>query len=163
MAVTDTLENKVNDDIIDIVIPEVRKQRFRIDGDNARILELDVSDMSIITRLDNTYRKLTALMEEVANNLDVSDDDTGIEIIEKTSDSLQTIDTKMRNLIDELFGTNVSEVCVPSGSMYDLYNGKYRFEHILEVLFGLYEDNITKEYEKLKSRVSKHTDKYTRK
>ena len=162
MAVTDTLENKVNDDIIDIVIPEVKKKRFRIDGDNNRILELDVSDMSIITRLDSTYRKLTELMEDVANSMSEEDED-GIEIIAKTSDSLQTIDTKMRRLIDELFESNVSEVCVPSGSMYDLYNGKYRFEHILEVLFGLYEENITKEYEKLKSRVSKHTDKYTRK
>ena len=163
MAVTDTLENKVNDDIIDIVIPEIKKKRFRIDGDNDRILELDVSDMSIITRLDSTYHKLTELMEDVANSMGNDEDEDGIEIITKTSDSLQTIDNKMRSLIDELFNSNVCEVCAPSGSMYDLYNGKYRFEHILEVLFGLYEENITKEYEKLKSRVSKHTDKYTRK
>ena len=164
MALADTLDkNTVNDDIIDIVIPEVQKKRFRIDGDNDRILELDVSDMSIITRLDDTYKKLTELMKDAADAL-VDDEETeGSEVITKTSEALKDIDAKMRNLIDNLFESNVSEVCAPSGSMYDLYNGKYRFEHILEVLFSLYEENITKEYEKLKSRVSKHTDKYVRK
>ena len=165
MALTDTLADKQPmDDVIDITIPEVRKKRFRIDGDNNRIVELDTSDMSIITRLDDTYAKLNELKQDAATTVSAeSEDESDEEIIKKASETLKTIDTKMRNLIDNLFEADVSEVCAPSGSMYDLYNGKYRFEHILEVLFGLYEENIAKEYDKLKSRVSKHTAKYVKK
>lgn len=163
MALADTLEKKnTANDIIDIELPEIRKKRFRIDKDDNRILELDTSDMSIISRLDDTYAKLQELLKDASEAVGDSDETRGAdEIISKTSKTLTSIDNKMRTLIDELFDADVSDVCAPSGSMYDLYNGKYRFEHILEVLFALYEENITKEFEKLKSRVSKHTDKYT--
>lgn len=151
-------EKKVSDDIIDVDLSETQKKRFRIDGDNDRILELNTSDLSVINRLEPTYEKLNSLMKK-AITLEASESEE-IELGE-LSEILKSVDKEMRSLIDELFDAPVSEVCAPSGTMYDPFNGTFRFEHIINVILGLYEQNMKKEFEQVKKRVSKHTKKYT--
>ena len=148
--------------IIDIDLSATRKKRIRVDGDDNRILELDTSDMNIVVRLRDGYEKLESLMKEI-NDLQFSDTGDIKTDITELGDAVEDIDTKMRNVLDEIFDSNVSEICAPSGSMYDMFNGEYRFEHILKALTPLYENNIDKEYEKMKKRVQKHTDKYVKK
>ena len=63
----------------------------------------------------------------------------------KLADSLKDIDTKIRDIVDYIFDSNVSEICAPYGSMYDVVNGKCRFECIIESLSTLYENNIIEE------------------
>ena len=53
-------------------------------------------------------------------------------------------------------------MCV-DGSMYDLFNGKFRFEHIIEKLSDLYGNNMKDEFKAVNARVKKHTAKYTKK
>ena len=157
-----------HEDVVDVRFDEVRKKRFRFDGDNNRILELDTSDFSTINRIEDSYPKLVAL-EQKANLLKVagvnSDDDTLDEAVEKVniSQTLREIDSEMRDIMDYIFDANVSEVCAPSGSMFDPFNGKFRYEHILDKLTGLYETNLDKEYELFRKRINKHTDKYIKK
>ena len=45
--------------------------------------------------------------------------------------------------------------------MYDVVNGKCRFECIIESLSTLYENNIIEETKNMENRVKKHTEKYT--
>lgn len=148
--------------IIDIDLSATRKQKIRVDGDDNRILELDISDMNIIVRLRDGYEKLESLMKQI-NDLQISDTGDIKTDVTELGNVVEDIDTQMRNILDEIFDSNVSEICAPSGSMYDMFNGEYRFEHILEVLTPLYENNIDEEYEKMKKRVQKHTDKYVKK
>lgn len=148
--------------IIDIDLSATRKKKIRVDGDDNRILELDTSDMNIVVRLRDGYEKLESLMKEI-NDLQISDTGDIKTDITELGNVVEDIDTKMRNVLDEIFDSNVSEICAPSGSMYDIFNGEYRFEHILKALTPLYENNIDKEYEKMKKRVQKHTDKYVKK
>lgn len=143
--------------IIDIDLSVTRKKRFRIDGDDSRILELNTSDMNILLRLDEVEEKLNKLADSVT--FDSNDDEHAEENVKK----LLSTDKEMRELMDYLFDSNVSDICAPSGSMYDPFNGKYRFEHIIETLFTLYEDNIAAEYKKMSKNVQKHTAKYTKK
>ena len=49
MALTD---NKINDEIIDLNIDGIKKQRFRINGDPDSIIELNLSDLNIRERLE---------------------------------------------------------------------------------------------------------------
>ncbi len=144
--------NKKND-VIDLDFSVMQKKRFRIDKDNNRILELNTSDMNIIARLEESYPKIDSIVEQVS----APDDEANVDV-----KALKKLDDDLRTLIDYIFDSKVSEVCAPDGSMYDLFNGQFRFEHIFEVLFGLYEDNINREYKKLTTRVNKHTDKYTK-
>lgn len=160
MALTDTEEKtKVADNVVDIDLSPIKKQSFRINGDNDKMLELNTSDMNIVVRLNKIYPKLQKLADE-AVELSKTDMDNTEEGLNKFATKLEEIDVKMSNLVDELFDANVSAVCKDGGSMYDPFNGTFRFEHIINTLANLYTNNFSKEFSKMKQRVNKHTSKY---
>lgn len=162
------MATNVTNKIQDINLSETRKQIFRVDGDDSRVLELNTSDLNLLVRLREAYPKLIALSDdafkrwpqvaETDENLDFMTDPA----ITATIQILQDVDKKMRELVDYIFDSNVSEVCAPNGSMYDPINGKLRYEYIIECLTSLYETNISSEMKKISKRVQKHTDKYTK-
>lgn len=149
--------NQEANDIIDINIQASKRKRIRINQDDSKILELDTTDLSIVSRFQQKYQEMIKLVETCFSNMPVSEDGDDMEDI---GTSLANVDTQMRKVIDEIFNSNVSEICAPTGSMLDPINGKFRFEHIFEALFALYETDINSELNKLNSRVQKHTSKY---
>lgn len=159
-------ETTTNTNIVDIDLSAIRKKRFRIDGDDNRILELNTSDLNILPRLKETYPKLMELNSQVAELSEgaTETDEGGFENgeFDAVIDMLTKVDTSMRELIDYIFDSNVSEICAPSGSMYDPINGQCRFEHIISCLTNLYETDLSMELDKLSKRADKHTSKYTK-
>ena len=153
------------DDIQDVDISAIKKKRFRINGDNNKILELNVSDMNIASRMSAAYERLQKHMEEVGAILADVPEDSEItpEVQEAVESHLDAIDTKMRNELDYIFQAPVSEVCADGGSMYDPFEGAFRFEHIIESLSKLYENNLAKEFERMRKRITVKTSKYTKK
>lgn len=140
--------------VVDIDLSVTKKKQFRIDKDDNRIIELNTSDMSILSRLQESYPKL----DELGNKaMTLSVDDT----LEVTVEVLNDIDKEMRQILNFIFDSDIADVCAPDGSMFDMFNGEFRFEHIVSVLVGLYEENIDKEYNLMAKNIRKHTDKYT--
>lgn len=154
----------VTDDIQDIDLSIIKKKRFRINGDNNRILELNTSDLNIISRLTTAYDRLQKCMSEVGKVLsELPDDEITQETEKLASEQLAKIDAKMRKELDYIFDAPVSEVCDDGGSMYDPFEGAFKFEHIIEAVLKLYERNLDKEFNKIRKRVSTKTSKYTKK
>lgn len=144
---------KPNNNIVDIDLSATRKKRVRINGDDNAILELNTSDMNIVNRLNVALPKLNELQDK-AFSTDGDDEDTFAKLAE--------VDTEMRKYIDYIFNANVSEVTASDGSMYDMFNGVFRFEYIIEALLKLYEDNIQAETDAVQKRFEKHTAKYSK-
>lgn len=154
------------DDVQDIDLSVIRKKRFRIDGDSSRILELNTSDLGIATRLDEAYDKLNSLVEEVGSILQdtpTEEDELSREKLKQMNEALKKLDTEMRRYVDYIFDANVSEVCAPFGNMWDPVNGAFRYEHIIDTITRLYENNINAEFGKIKARVNKRVSQYTKK
>lgn len=140
--------------IVDIHIDLPTKQKFRVNGDPNKIIELNISDTGIIERLEKGWQELLDEVDKVGR-LDTQD--------EHFTEKLFSIDIAMRKHIDYIFDSNVSEVlCGDSGKMIDPSNGQTRYEHILDSLIKLYADNIGSEYNKIKARTKKYTNKYTK-
>ena len=152
-------------EITDVNLGFVEKKKFRINGDNDRVLELNVSDMNIASRLSEVYPKLLAFVDDVKNQTNKALADTGddSEQLAEMAKFLTDIDAKMRELIDYVFDSNVSEVCAPTGNMFDPVNGEYRYEHIINVVANLYTNGLNKELDAIKKKAAKHTSKYTKK
>ena len=149
----DTKEKALDtQDIIDVAIPEIRRQRFRINGDNNKIVELNTSDLNIGTRLQTAYTRLGELIDEVVKTIPDSTDTP--EEIEAATSALDELDKLMREQIDYLFDYPVSEVCADGGSMWDPYDGMFRYEHIISRLIKLYESNMDSEFTKIRNRVN---------
>lgn len=152
----------VNDNVIDISLSVTNKKRFRIDGDDTRIIELNTSDINVLGRLQEAYTKLMDMANNASTILEDIDTDTD-EGVAKLVSALKDIDNQMRELIDYIFDSKISDICAPDGSMYDPFNGQFRFEHIIETLSTLYETNFDTEFKKMARNVRKHTDKYVKK
>ena len=157
----------VNEDIIDLDLSVTRKKRFRFDGDNSRILELNTSDMNILARMSEAYPKLKEQQEKAAKLMDGIEVRDGEESTEADvtadmltiSERLKVVDKDMRDLIDFMFNAPVSAVAAPDGSMYDPYEGSFRFEYIITLLIKQYEDNLQSEFNKMSKQMAKHTAK----
>lgn len=141
----------------------LRKKRFTLDGNTDRVLELDTADLSIVQRLSEAYPKLEELEREVSQITEgvEAKDDTVVQDMNTMATRLRDADGKMRELLDYIFDSNVSEMCAPSGSMYDPIGGQLRYEHLITILIGLYEENLAKEMKRVQKRVKSHTAKYT--
>lgn len=152
-----------DDEIRDISFG-TRKKRFRIDHDDNRIVELDTSDLTLINRLEAIYPKLNEMASSVGKEFALPEDKelTTEEQLKLNSEALKKVDKQMRDALDELFDSNVSSICAPSGSMYDMFNGEFRFERIINVLSGLYVGNIKRESDKVMKRIKARTAKYTK-
>jgi len=156
--------------VTDIDLSVTEKKKFRINGNDNQILALNTSDIGIIKRLQETYPKLQELAKSAGEqwaSADISDDaDENFfedEKMKSALDALDDIDKQMREALDYIFDSNVSEVCAPDGSMYDPFGGEFRFNHIIDVLSSLYESNLENEMQQMKQNVAKHANKYTKK
>lgn len=156
---TDNKKNYNEADIVDIDLSATRKKVFRVNGDNERMLELNISDFGFLTRLEEGYAKLNAIVDGLQDMraIDLDEEDG----LSKLAETFAKKDKEMRDTVDFIFDADVSKVCAPDGSMYDLFNGILRFEYIIEILVKLYEDNIQKEFKKMQKRVANKTSKYT--
>ena len=142
-----------NNDIIDVELSNIKKKRFRINGDNNKILELNVSDMNIVSRIREAYPKLEAIQAKVLKFSESEDTD------EKGAEALKEFDKDMRELIDFIFNANVSEICADDGSMYDPMGGMFRYEYIMDKITSLYETNLNNEFKQMRARVNKYAKK----
>ena len=153
------MENTMNQKVVDFDLSLSEKKRIRIDGDDNRVIELNTSDMGIIERIDSLADKMSELSTEYIDtkfddNLDEKEETK--EIISR----IKGIDTKMREIIDNLFQSKISDICVPNGTMFDMFNGQFMYEILIDRLLTLYADTIQDETQKVITRMRKHTDKY---
>jgi len=155
-----------NSNIMDIDLSITEKKKFRINGDPNKILELNTSDITIANRLSAAYTKLDKLTKNAqqmaATPLDPnSSEEEQLKSITTFGEQLKTIDQEMRSILDELFDAPVSKVCAPDGSLFDIFGGQFRYEHIIEVLSKLYNNNFNEEFNRVKLRIQQKTQKYT--
>ena len=153
-------------DNLNLDLSRTRKKRITIDGDENRVLELNTSDFGIITRLESIYSELNTLGDTILEFVEAeakADDTDDLSQIHRYSEKFKEVDGKMRKLLDDLFQSNVSDICCPvgTGSMYDMFDGEQRWEIILEQILNLYSDSIRAESEKTKNAVKSHTSRYT--
>lgn len=157
----------VTNEIIDLDLSVTKKKKFRFDKDDTRILELNVSDMNILGRISETYPKLVELNNKAGRIMEgIEIDDENIESsmtsAKTMAERLNAVDAEMRELIDYMFNADVSDKAAPEGSMYDPFQGSFRFEHIITLLMNQYETNLQSEFGKMEKQLKKHTAKYTK-
>lgn len=137
-----------------------RKKVFRIDDDDNRAIRLNTADLGVIARLQDMYPKMTELASKYADRKieNMNDEDA----LSQLGDIIRDMDAEMRGLLDYVFDSDVSSACAPNGTMFDMFNGQFRFEIIIEELSKLYESNLSLEYRKMKARIDAKANKYRR-
>lgn len=147
----------VTDNIVDIDFKELQKKKFRLDRDNNRVIELNTSDITVISRLEEIYPKMLDFVREAQEGM------TDTASSEEVLQALMDINKQMKELLNYAFNSDIADKACPEGTLFDPINGKFRFEYIIEKLVGLYDTNFTNEFALMKKRVEPHTSKYTKK
>lgn len=166
--IKDPTFNAVNSNVIDLDLSVTSKKKFRFDKDDNRIVEINTSDMNLMQRVNVAYPKLQALQDKASKlteglSIDEnSSESDAITDIATMAERLSAVDTEMRELLDYMFDAPVSSAAAPTGSMYDPFNGSFRYEHIIALVMKQYEDNLQSEFSKMEKQLKKHTNKYTR-
>ena len=130
----------------------IRKKSFAIDGDENRVIYLDPSDMGIISRIEEFDKQIEQVLVRLK---DVPSD--------KLGETIKEVDKELRERIDKVFDSEVCAVCVPSGTMVDAVDGRFKFEIVVEALSDIYTSTIASEMKKVTARIQTHTQKYVKK
>lgn len=159
--------NSVNNEIIDLDLSITKKKKFRFDKDDTRVVEINTSDMNLMQRVNVAYPKLQNLQEKASKltegiDMENATESRAIDGIAVMAERLSAVDAEMREMLDYMFDAPVSAAAAPNGSMYDPFNGSFRYEHIIAIVMKQYEDNLQSEFKKMERQLKKHTDKYTR-
>ena len=155
-------------DILNLDLSATKGTTIQVNGDPNAKFTLNLSDFGIYDRLTDglnqlydLFTKLKTEMGTIAETEVPEDAEEGSEEDAKKFISvMKDMDEKMRNIVDYIFSAPVSDVCAPNGYMFDLFEGQLRFEYIINALTKLYENNINKEFYKVKSRINNKLPKY---
>lgn len=153
------------------------RKKFTIDNDKSRVITLDTHDLALVNRLSESVKRMDALkddwekLEKLANaseGVEITEEDVDDNLLKKEvadfSDQFAVIEAKMRDIVDYIFDCpGLCQTVVGNASIFSPVNGAYKFEQIIDVLTGLYEDSIEKEAKKInKRKVEAKTSKYIR-
>jgi hypothetical protein len=102
-------------------------------------------------------------MDEVKKKLDPIPEDGDMDEgqFKTVSESLKELNDGMCREIDYIFDAPVSDKFTDGGSMYDPINGMFRYEYILDTITALYENDLNREFTKMRHRINTRTAKYT--
>lgn len=150
---------KKKTNVTDIQLNISKKEQFRINGDDSKIIELDISDLGVLNRLRESYPRLQDLgMKGFEAE---SDEDLDNKTLGEFMDALNNVNTEMCSILNYIFDSNIAETCSFGKPLYNMVAGKFIFEIIMEALFDLYSDNIKAEFGEMSARMKSHTSKYT--
>ena len=146
-----------DNNVINLDLSETKRTKIWVNGDNTKILELNLTDMGVMGRLQDSYPKLDELTDEIKA---ISTDENASD--EKIVEMFKKIDQKMRDIVDSIFDYPVSDICCDGGSMYDPIGGQLRFEYIIDKISKLYQNSLNEEFKRMQAKVKTHTAKYTK-
>ena len=125
-------------------------KEYAINGDDSNTIRINVSDINIMTRINEVQEKLDSIGEKLTEN--------GT----PTPELLSECDREIKQQIDYAFGSNVSQAvfgCVNCLSPVD--GGKLLFEAFMDAFIPLVAGDIKARTDAQRTRVSSETDKYT--
>ena len=150
---------KKKTNITDIQLNISKKEQFRINGDDSKIIELDISDLGVLNRLRESYPRLQDLgMKGFESE---SDEDSDTKTLGEYMDALDNINAEMCDILNYIFDSDIAKTCSFGKPLYNMVAGKFIFEIIMDTLFGLYSDSIKAEFGEMSTRMKSHTSKYT--
>ena len=150
--------------IVNLDMSEAARTKIWVNGDATKVLELNLTDMGIVTRFSEVYPKLLTLQDKIRAIINDGKPEElgGIEDISNFASQFKGIDKEMRDYVDYIFDFKVCDICCDGGSMYDLVAGGFwRFEYIIDKIGNLYHLKLGEEMKKNEQRMNMHTDRYT--
>ena len=142
------------------------RESFTIDGDENKVIRLDVHDTNVVTRLTEALGRIktTEGAWQKLQDLTEHGEDMTIEEMNEFSESFKKIEAEMRSHLDYAFDCEgMCDTILGNKSIFSSVNGNLKYEQIIDAITSVYEESIKSETAKLnKRKVAKKTAKYVK-
>lgn len=125
-------------------------KEFTINNDENRVLRINTSDLQISVRLKQCEKELNQISKEFQKFDETMTVEDSIEAIDK-------YDKKVKQRLDYIFNTNVSEVVFGGMNCLSICGGKPVFQNFLDEVMPEISQNIEEEVKKSQQNIKKYT------
>lgn len=123
-----------------------------INGDKNKVISFNPSDFSIITRINQAYKDIEKFQSEIKNiETDTSKDDTAA--ITEASSQIEKLNNLVREKIDYIFNSPVSDVVFGNTSPLALVKGIPLYERFLTAVMPVIKNAIEEEKKSAEKRI----------
>lgn len=140
-------------------------KELEINGDPDRIIKINPADMGFLKRLadfdklvDNLKAKYGDIdLDAVSKVKDIDKNNPDFEKIREAAENVNKLENAVRELIDDLFGYDISSVIFGSDSCLSLAGGQPIFLNFIDSIVAYINSETKKEADKSKEKISKYT------
>ncbi len=137
------------------------KRKYAIDGDESKILEIDLQDMAIMSRIKPAMERINRIKSNWQDLQDIDPENMSDEETEKLEAAYDKSEREIREAIDYLFDANVCEVLLGDMSAFTPVDGRLKYDIVISALSEQYESRIKKEMSKFDvGKVNKKVQKF---
>lgn len=135
----------------DVIFEEGYKE-FTINGDPARVIKFNPSDISIIERAQKVRKEISEEVKSL-DNLKIEDE-------EELANAVNKVNEIVKEKINYIFGSDVSDIAFGLQSPIASANGVTLAERFISAVLPIIQKEIEEEDKKSKARISKYTERY---
>jgi hypothetical protein len=127
-----------------------------INNDESRVIRIDLNDFGIIERINESYKKIDEF-QKTHKDVEMKADGTVADGLEKSAEILKAFNNLIREQIDFIFDSKVSDVVFGNKNPLSMVNGVPLYERFITALEPYIKKIAEKESAEAQKRISKYT------
>lgn len=130
-------------------------KEFTINNDESRVIKFNPSDYAIITRLAEAKKTIEDAIKK-AGDIEINAEGQAVDF-ERTGDMVKMVDDVIREQVDYIFASKVSDKIFGSQSPMSNIGGEPLFVKVFKCIEPIITDALTEKRKESKKRVEKYT------
>jgi hypothetical protein len=131
-------------------------KEFSINNDPNRVIRFNPADFGIIERINTAYQEIDKATQ-IDDDIELKADGSPIEELGKAAELVSGINNKIRDMIDYIFNSPVSDKVFGKQSPLSIVKGRPLWQGFIECLNPVIKAEVKKAQEESQKRISKYT------
>lgn len=131
-------------------------KEFSINNDPNRIIRFNPADFGIIERINNAYKEIEKVQNEVPD-IELNNDGSPVDMLSAAAEAVSKVDNTIKKQMDYIFDSPVSDVVFGNQSPLSMVKGVPYYERFLNAVVPIIEKEVKAEQEASRKRIEKYT------
>lgn len=132
-------------------------KEFTVNGDKNRIVRFNPADINLLDRFDQAVKTIEIEQNKLKEDIELKENGEAIEESEEALEVIRRANKLIKDQIDFIFDSKVSEVIFGNQSPMSTVNGRPLFERVFDAIKPILEKEIVSEQEASQKRINKYT------
>lgn len=132
-------------------------KEFTINNDESKVIRFNPSDFGILQRIKEAYDEIDKATD-IDEDIKLNPDGTVMENLGKTVKIVKGIEDTIKNQVDHIFNSDISEMVFGKQSPLGMVKGVPLYERFLNAAIPFIKKEVETEMKASQKRMSKYTD-----